>query len=57
MYATESAGTAKNTVMNYVVPDVRATVALLRGCGVEFEAYDFGDFNYYLISRLAFKYP
>jgi catechol 2,3-dioxygenase-like lactoylglutathione lyase family enzyme len=45
VFTTEFAGTARNTVMNYVVADVRATVGLLRGRGVAFEDYDFGDFR------------
>lgn len=45
LYETEFAGTAKNTVMNWVVADLRAEVARLRANGVEFENYDFGDFK------------
>jgi catechol 2,3-dioxygenase-like lactoylglutathione lyase family enzyme len=43
MYETEFAGTAKNTVINWVVPDLRVTVARLREKGVTFEEYDFGE--------------
>jgi len=43
LYESEFAGTAKNTVMNRVVPDVRAEVDRLRANGVAFEDYDFGD--------------
>jgi catechol 2,3-dioxygenase-like lactoylglutathione lyase family enzyme len=45
LYETPFAGTAKNTVMNWVVPDVRAAVARLRERGVTFEDYDFGEFK------------
>jgi catechol 2,3-dioxygenase-like lactoylglutathione lyase family enzyme len=45
LYESEFAGTAKNTVMNWVVADVRAEVDRLRGNGVVFEDYDFGDFK------------
>jgi len=45
LYETPFAGTARNTVMNWVVPDVRAEVARLRERGVTFEEYDFGDFK------------
>lgn len=45
LYESEFAGTAKNTVMNWTVPDVRAEVTRLRERGVEFEDYDFGDFK------------
>jgi catechol 2,3-dioxygenase-like lactoylglutathione lyase family enzyme len=45
LYETPFAGTAKNTVMNWVVRDVRATVARLRNRGVTFEDYDFGEFK------------
>jgi catechol 2,3-dioxygenase-like lactoylglutathione lyase family enzyme len=43
LYRSEFAGTAKNTVMNWTVDDVAATVEELRGRGVTFEEYDFGD--------------
>lgn len=45
LFETEFAGTAKNTVMNWTVPDLRSEVARLRERGVEFEAYDFGDYK------------
>ena len=45
LYETPFAGTAKNTVMNWVVRSVREAVARLRGRGVAFEDYDFGDFK------------
>jgi catechol 2,3-dioxygenase-like lactoylglutathione lyase family enzyme len=45
IYETPNAGTAKNTVMNWVVRDVKAEVARLRKRGVVFEEYDFGDFK------------
>ncbi len=43
VYRTVHAGTAKNTVMNWHVPDVEAEVTRLRGRGVTFEDYDFGE--------------
>jgi catechol 2,3-dioxygenase-like lactoylglutathione lyase family enzyme len=43
IFETPFAGTAKNTVMNWVVPDVRAAVARLRRRGVTFEEYDLGE--------------
>ncbi|HYK96152.1 MAG TPA: VOC family protein [Candidatus Dormibacteraeota bacterium] len=43
LYESEFAGTAKNTVMNWVVADVPAEVGRLRSNGVELENYDFGD--------------
>ena len=45
IYETPFAGTAKNTVMNWVVRSVRDAVARLRERGVTFEEYDFGDFK------------
>jgi catechol 2,3-dioxygenase-like lactoylglutathione lyase family enzyme len=45
LYETPFAGTAKNTVMNWVVPDVRDAVARLRDHGLTLESYDFGDFK------------
>lgn len=45
LYESDFAGTAKNTVMNYVVRDVRSEVPRLRERGVTFEEYDFGDFK------------
>jgi len=43
VYLTSFAGTAKNTVAGYAVPDIRAEMADLRGRGVTFEDYDFGN--------------
>jgi catechol 2,3-dioxygenase-like lactoylglutathione lyase family enzyme len=43
LYESPFAGTAKNTVMNWNVEDVRVEVARLRKRGVVFEEYDFGD--------------
>jgi catechol 2,3-dioxygenase-like lactoylglutathione lyase family enzyme len=43
IYATPSAGTARNTVAVWRVDDLRGEVAALRGRGVVFEDYDFGD--------------
>ena len=40
MYETENAGTAKNTALLLVTPDVQAEVAKLRQAGVVFEEYD-----------------
>ncbi len=45
LYESEFAGTAKNTVMNWVVRDLPGTVARLRERGVIFEDYNFGDFK------------
>jgi predicted enzyme related to lactoylglutathione lyase len=45
VYLTEFAGTAKNTVAVWRVPDIRAEMAELRGRGVVFEDYDFGDWK------------
>ncbi|HEY4228116.1 MAG TPA: VOC family protein [Candidatus Limnocylindrales bacterium] len=45
LYESEYAGTAKNTVMNWVVADLPTEVDRLRGRGVTFEEYDFGDFK------------
>jgi catechol 2,3-dioxygenase-like lactoylglutathione lyase family enzyme len=42
IYATPSAGTARNTVAEWHVDDLRAEVAALRARGVVFEEYDFG---------------
>lgn len=42
-YPTQFAGTAKNTVMNWNVDDLTAEVAQLKGRGVTFEDYDFGE--------------
>ena len=43
IYATPSAGTAKNTVAEWHVDDLQAEVAALRARGVVFEEYDFGS--------------
>jgi catechol 2,3-dioxygenase-like lactoylglutathione lyase family enzyme len=43
LYESDFAGTAKNTVMNWSVNDVRTEVRLLRERGVTFEEYDFGE--------------
>jgi len=43
IYTTPSAGTAKNTVGEWHVDDLRAEVAALRARGVVFEEYDFGS--------------
>lgn len=40
MYETENAGTAKNTALLWMTPDVQAEVARLRQAGVVFEEYD-----------------
>jgi catechol 2,3-dioxygenase-like lactoylglutathione lyase family enzyme len=45
IYESEFAGTAKNTVAVWRVPDIRAAMAELRGRGVLFEDYDFGDWK------------
>src|SRR4051812_17439466 len=45
LFETPHAGTAKNTVMNWNVADVRARVGELRERGVEFEEYDFGEYR------------
>jgi len=41
LYPTEFAGTAQHTLGAFVVRDVEAAVADLRGKGVTFEEYDF----------------
>jgi len=43
VYKTEFAGTAKNTGAGWRVPDLRVEMTELRGRGVVFEDYDFGD--------------
>jgi len=43
LYESDFAGTAKNTVMNWSVNDVRAEVTRLRARGIVFEEYDFGE--------------
>jgi catechol 2,3-dioxygenase-like lactoylglutathione lyase family enzyme len=45
LFTTQFAGTAKNTVMNWNVDDLRGEVARLKGRGVAFEDYDFGGFR------------
>jgi catechol 2,3-dioxygenase-like lactoylglutathione lyase family enzyme len=40
LYPTEYAGTAQHTLAAFMVRDVEATVAQLRGKGVTFEDYD-----------------
>jgi catechol 2,3-dioxygenase-like lactoylglutathione lyase family enzyme len=42
IYVTPSAGTARNTVAEWHVEDLRAEVAALRARGVVFEEYDLG---------------
>ena len=43
IYQTPSAGTAKNTLGSWVVPDVEAAMRDLRAKGVTFEDYAMGD--------------
>jgi catechol 2,3-dioxygenase-like lactoylglutathione lyase family enzyme len=43
VYKTEFAGSAKNTVALWRMPNIRAEVERLRGRGVVFEEYDFGE--------------
>ncbi len=43
LYATPSAGTAKNTIAGWTVADIEAVMASLRERDVTFEAYDFGE--------------
>src|SRR5215210_7226342 len=45
LFTTPNAGTAKNTVMNWNVDDLSSVVADLKGRGVRFEDYDFGEFK------------
>ena len=45
LFETEFAGTAKNTVMNWNVADLRSGVARLRERGVVFEEYDEGEYK------------
>lgn len=45
LYATAAAGTAKNTVAGWTVTGIEAVMADLRGRGVVFEDYDFGEFK------------
>jgi catechol 2,3-dioxygenase-like lactoylglutathione lyase family enzyme len=42
VYQTSSAGTARNTVAEWHVDDLRAEMAALRARGLVFEEYDFG---------------
>jgi catechol 2,3-dioxygenase-like lactoylglutathione lyase family enzyme len=43
LYPTPSAGTAQNTAAGWTVTDLDSVVEELRGRGVTFEDYDFGD--------------
>jgi catechol 2,3-dioxygenase-like lactoylglutathione lyase family enzyme len=43
IYPTQFAGTAKNTVAGFEVPDLEATMSDLRGKGIQFEDYDLGE--------------
>jgi len=43
LYATPSAGTARNTIAGWTVRDITAVMAELRGRGVTFEDYDLGE--------------
>ena len=43
LYGTPSAGTARNTIAGWTVTGIEAVMADLRGRGVVFEDYDFGD--------------
>jgi catechol 2,3-dioxygenase-like lactoylglutathione lyase family enzyme len=43
LYQTGSAGTARNTVGGWEVADIRTVMDELRGRGVRFEDYDFGE--------------
>src|SRR5687768_8109608 len=43
LYTTPSAGTARNTVMNWNVDDLTSLMRQLKGRGVTFEEYDFGE--------------
>ncbi|HET9852248.1 MAG TPA: VOC family protein [Candidatus Limnocylindrales bacterium] len=45
LFTTPFAGTAKNTVMNWNVEDLAGVVEELKGRGVMFEDYDFGEFR------------
>ena len=45
LFETPNAGTAKNTVMSWNVPDVSTEVERLRAKGVTFVEYDFGDYR------------
>ncbi len=43
LYATPSAGTARNTIAGWTVTDIETVMADLRERGVTFEDYDFGE--------------
>lgn len=43
LYATPSAGTARNTIAGWTVTGIEAVMADLRRRGVVFEDYDFGE--------------
>jgi catechol 2,3-dioxygenase-like lactoylglutathione lyase family enzyme len=43
LYPTPSAGTAQNTAAGWTVADLESLVEELRGRGVTFEDYDFGE--------------
>jgi catechol 2,3-dioxygenase-like lactoylglutathione lyase family enzyme len=43
LYATPSAGTARNTIAGWEVKDIESVMADLRSRGVAFEEYDFGE--------------
>ncbi|MEO8462553.1 MAG: VOC family protein [Chloroflexota bacterium] len=43
LYATPSAGTAKNTIAGWEVEDIESVMADLRRRGVVFEEYDLGE--------------
>lgn len=43
LYATPSAGTARNTIAGWTVTGIEAVMAGLRERGVKFEDYDFGE--------------
>ena len=45
LYATPSAGTARNTIAGWTVRDIAAVMADLRGRGVVFEDYDFEEWR------------
>ena len=45
VYPTPNAGTAKNTQAHFQVKDLDAVMADLRGRGVTFEEYDFGEWG------------
>jgi catechol 2,3-dioxygenase-like lactoylglutathione lyase family enzyme len=43
LYATGSAGTARNTIAGWTMTGIEAVMTALRGTGVVFEDYDFGE--------------